>query len=107
MIQHQGADMTINQPSGSPFFKHRAVNPAELPLAEPGLTEDGTAKVSLTMPTATAAAMTGLLDGRPQDVDPAELPRLRALMAQMLPAAAAARLLAGEDPDAPESDDRQ
>lgn len=90
--------MTINQPSSSPFFKHRAVDRAEVPLAEPGLTEDGRAKVALTMPTATAAAMTALLEGRP--VDPAELPRLRALMDQILPAAAAARRLAGEDPGA-------
>jgi hypothetical protein len=91
--------MTTNQPGGSPFFKHRAVDPAELPLAEPGVTEDGRAKVALTMPVATAAAMTALLEGRP--VDPAELPRLRALMNQMLPAAAAARRLTGEDPGTP------
>ncbi|MBR7825779.1 hypothetical protein KDK95_05625 [Actinospica sp. MGRD01-02] len=90
--------MTINQPGNSPFIKHRAIDPAEVPVAEPGLTEDGRAKVSLTMPTATAAAMTALLEGRP--VDPAELPRLRALMDQILPASAAARRLAGEDPGA-------
>lgn len=88
--------MTINQPSGSPFIRRRVIDPAEVPIVEPGLTEDGQAKVSLTMPTATAAAMTALLEGRP--VDPAELPRLRALMDQILPVSAAARRLAGEDP---------
>lgn len=93
--------MTINQPSGSPFFKHPGHDPAQLPFAEPGLAEDGRAKVALTMSTATAAALTALLDGRPQDVDPAELPRLRALMAQVRPAAAAAQRLAGEDPGTP------
>ena len=90
--------MTINQPRDNPVIRRRVVDPSEVPVVEPGLTEDGRAKVSLTMPTATAAAMTALLEARP--VDPAELPRLRALMDQIPPASAAARRLAGEDPGA-------
>ena len=88
--------MTRNQPAGNPFSKRHIIDRAEVPSAEPDVTEDGRAKVTLTMPAATAAAMTALLEGRP--VDPAEIPRLKALIDQMLPAAAAARRLAGEEP---------
>jgi hypothetical protein len=63
-----------------------------------GVFGQGPVKVALTLPMATAAAITALLEGRPQGIDPAELPRLRALLEQIQPAAAARRL-AVEEPE--------
>jgi hypothetical protein len=69
--------MTTSQPNSSPFIKIPADDPV--------------------LPVSTAAAMTALREGRP--VATAELPRLRLLVDRMLPAAAAAGRLVGEEPD--------
>ncbi|HTJ72703.1 MAG TPA: hypothetical protein VL551_34510 [Actinospica sp.] len=61
----------------SPFIKNPAADPV--------------------LPVSTSAAMSAPREGRP--VDPAESPRLRLLVDRMLPAAAAARRLVGEEPD--------
>lgn len=84
--------MKTYQPSSDPYFRNPADDPRLPPVAEPGVTKDGKPKVALTMSFMTTQGFTALRQGRPiEEIDPAEIPRLRHLLREMRQAAADAR----------------